>query len=136
MDKSKDGKFKQITGECSFCGQQRMLTVSADADEENIRMAAVLSCGCQQALHYQQKTRRIRSAQAHVDSLFGAGAGDNEQDAQVVGIMKRGIELIDGGWIKSFTIELYDGMKCRMAVMKNDEIKVSRTIKAEVELKA
>lgn len=135
MDKSKDGKFKQITGTCRFCGQQRILKVGAEAGEDDISMAAVLSCGCKQALFYQEKTRRIRSAHEHVDRLFGAEAGADEQDAQIISLMKRGVELIDGGWIRSFTMVLENDMKCKIAIMKDDKIKVSREIKSVVELK-
>lgn len=130
-----DGMTREITGECPYCGQQRILTVQADATEENIRIAAVLACGCTQALHYQEKTRRIRSAKEHVESLFGRDAREFKQDEGVIDFMKRGIELVDCGFLRSFTLVFGEGVKCKIAVMNDDKIKVVREFKSMVELK-
>lgn len=49
--------------------------------------------------------------------------------------MKQGIDLINDGKIRNLTLNLNKGLKCKIAVMTDDKIKVSREIKSVVEFK-
>lgn len=81
------------------------------------------------------KTRREKAAKKRVDELFGDAASGFNQDEDVLNFMKQGIDLINDGKIRNLTLNLNKGLKCKIAVMTDDKIKVSREVKSVVEFK-
>ena len=131
----KTEETEELTGVCRYCCQTRIVKGSVGMTEEEITEAATLSCSCEAAVYYQEKTRREKAAKKRVDELFGEAASGFNQDEAVLNYMKQGIDLINDGKIRNLTLNLNKGLKCKIAVMTDDKIKVSREIKSVVEFK-
>lgn len=126
---------KEMTGVCRYCCQTRIIKGSADMTEEEITEAATRSCDCDAAKYYRERMRRLSMAEESIEVLFGEKAGDFSQPGVVTQFMKIGINAINDGDIKSVTINLNKGLKCKIAVAPDDKIKVSREAKSVVERK-
>lgn len=126
---------KQMTGVCRFCCQTRMIKGSADMTEEEKTESATYSCDCDGAKYYRERMQRRKREEQSIDALFGEGAGDFVQPGVVTQLMKIGIGAMNDGDIKSMTINLNKGLKCKIAVVADDKIKVSREAKSVVERK-
>lgn len=126
---------KAVTGVCRFCCQTRVIDGSTDMTEEEKTEKATMSCNCESAKCYRERMQRMSLAEQSIDELFGEGAGDFVQPGVVTQLMKIGIGAMNDGDIKSITINLNKGLKCKIAVATDDKIKVLREVKSVVEKK-
>lgn len=126
---------KEMTGVCRYCYQTRIIKGSAGMTEEEITEEATLSCDCEAAKEYRTRMRRSEKAKESVDDLFGEEAGGFTQPDKVIEFMKCGIDAINRGSIKGMTVSLNKGLKCKIAAMSDDKIKVLREAKSVVERK-
>ncbi len=126
---------KAVTGVCRFCCQTRVIDGSADMAEEEKTEKATMYCDCDAAKIYRERMQRMSLAEQSIEVLFGEGAGDFVQPGVVTQLMKIGVSAINDGDIKSMTINLNKGLKCKIAVVTDDKIKVSREAKSVVERK-
>ncbi len=126
---------KEMTGVCRYCCQTLIIKGSADMTEEEITEEATRSCNCDAAKTYRERIQRAGAAKHSIDELFGEGAGGFAQPAEVTYLMKNGIDAINNGNIKSVTINLNKGLKCKIAATQDDKIKVSREAKSVLERK-
>ncbi len=126
---------KEMTGVCRFCCQTRIIRGGANMTEEEKTERATCSCDCDGAKYYRERMQRRNRAEQSIDALFGEGAGDFAQPGVVTEMMKIGIGAMNDGDIKSIAINLNKGLKCKIAVVADDKIKVSREAKSVVERK-
>ena len=126
---------KAVTGVCRFCCQTRVIDGGADMTEGEKTEKATMYCNCDAAKVYRERMQRMSLAEQSIEVLFGEGAGGFAQPAEVTYLMKNGIDAINNGNIKSVTINLNKGLKCKIAATQDDKIKVSREAKSVLERK-
>lgn len=135
MAKKATETVKEITGVCRFCCQTRIIQGSADMTEEEITEKATLSCDCEAAETYRVRMQRLEKAKKNIEELFGENAGGFAQRSEIKNLMECGVDVINDGDVRSITINLNKGLKCKIAVMADDRIKVSREAKFTEERK-
>lgn len=128
-------EMKEMTGVCRFCFQSRIVRGAADMTEEQITETATLQCSCEAAAMYRRRMERAEVAKENIDTLFGDESNDFYQSDEIRDFMKHGIDVINNGCMKSLIINMNKGLKCKIALTVNDEIKVSREAKSVVEFK-
>lgn len=126
---------KAVTGVCRFCCQTRVIDGGADMTEGEKTEKATMYCNCDAAKVYRERMQRMSLAEQSIEVLFGEGAGSFAQPGVVTQLMKIGVSAMNNGDIKSMTINLNKGLKCKIAVVADDKIKVSREAKSVVERK-
>lgn len=126
---------KDMTGVCRYCCQTRIIKGSADMTEEEITEMATMSCECEGAKAYSARKQRLEKAKKCVDELFGEGAGGFAQSGEVTQFMKNGIDAINNGDMRSLTVNLNEGLKCKIMTTTDGKIKVLREAKSVVERK-
>lgn len=125
----------EVTGVCRFCCQTRVVIGAAGMTEEQITETATRQCSCEAAKVYKAKILRAETAKKHVDKLFGDKSNDFTQPDEIVDFMKHGIDEINNEYMKSMTVNMNKGLKCKIALTADDKIKVSREAKSVVEFK-
>lgn len=126
---------KEMTGVCRYCHQTRIIKDNADMTEEQITEAATLACDCEAAETYRMRLQRLEKAKKNIEELFGENAGGFAQRSEIKNLMERGVDVINDGDVRGITINLNKGLKCKIAVMADDRIKVSREAKFTEERK-
>lgn len=87
------------TGSCRFCGQNIMIEDGADMTEPQ-----------------------------RVNELFGEEAGDMKQPEVVQTIITQAVDAICDKKMKSATVTIRTGLKCRIMQIVKDKIKVVREL--------
>ena len=126
---------KEMTGVCRYCHQTRIIKGSADMTEEEITEMATRSCDCEAAETYRMRLQRLEKAKKNIEELFGENAGGFAQRSEIKNLMECGVDVINDGDVRSITINLNKGLKCKIAIMTDDRIKVSREAKFTEERK-
>lgn len=126
---------KAVTGVCRFCCQTRVIDGGADMTEGEKTEKATMYCNCDAAKVYRERMQRMSLAEQSIEVLFGEGEGSFAQPGVVTQLMKIGVSAMNDGDIKSMTINLNKGLKCKIAVVADDKIKVLREVKSVVERK-
>lgn len=126
---------KEMTGVCRFCYQTRIIKGRADMTEEEITEEATRSCDCEAAETYRIRMKRLEKAKKNIEELFGENAGGFAQRIEIKNLMECGVDVINDGDVRGITINLNKGLKCKIAVMADDRIKVSREAKFTEERK-
>ena len=103
--------------------------------EEELTERATLSCECEAAVIYRKRMERAQAAKDSIDTLFGDESNSFYQPYEITDFMKSGIDVINNGGVKALTITMNKGLKGKIALTGNDEIKVSREAKSVVEFK-
>lgn len=96
---------------------------------------ATRSCDCEAAEAYRIRVKRLEKAKKNIEELFGKNAGSFAQRSEVKNLMECGVDVINDGDVRGITINLNKGLKCKIAVMADDRIKVSREAKFTEERK-
>lgn len=122
-------KTSDKVGVCRFCGQSQIVSGSGDMTAEQLTESATLSCGCELARKYQATSERTTVAKRRVDELFGDELSDFAQSEDIRDYMKQGIDLINKGGMKKITMSINECLKCSIALMAEEKIKVIREIK-------
>ena len=128
-------EIKETIGVCRFCYQQRIIRGEEDMTDEELTERATLSCNCEAAAMYRRRMERAEVAKENIDTLFGDESNDFYQSDEIRAFMKHGIDVINNGCMKSLIINMNKGLKCKIALTVNDEIKTSREAKSVVEFK-
>lgn len=126
---------KDKLGTCRFCFQSRIVSGSGNMTDEQLIEAATLSCDCEEAVRYQAWAQRTMIAKRRVDELFGDESSDSAQPDIIRNYMKQGIDLINNGSMKKLTVNIGKGLTCRISLVTDEKIKVTREIKSVVEFK-
>lgn len=119
---------KSGTGECRFCGQSVIVEDGAEMTAPQLEEASTMLCGCDAAIKYQQEKNRRAVAKQRIDELFGEDAGEYRQPETVREIMLNSVDAICDKKMKSITITIRTGLRCRIMKMAKDKIKVVREV--------
>lgn len=122
--------LKQVTGECPFCGQARILKVPENFDEAQIQKSAALSCDCAEAWAYRERERekevieeRRSEAKDNVRGLF------QRDMPEVARFLMSAVDLITDGKFEQITLS---AKNTRGTVKRTSgKIKVQRVDKTE-----
>lgn len=71
--------MSELFGQCSFCGQSRIIRVSGEMDQEEANRLVSESCECDGAL----LARSEAEIMDRIDQLFGPACGQKGFDVQV-----------------------------------------------------
>ena len=120
------------TGTCRFCGQSIIVEGGADMTAPQLEEAATMACECEKATAYKETKTRRETAKQRVEELFGDESEEKQPDA-VKKIILDAVDAICDKKMKSATITIREGLKCRIMQMAKDKIKVVRETSANDE---
>ena len=120
------------TGACRFCGQSIIVEGGADMTAPQLEEAATMACECEKAMAYKETKTRRETAKQRVEELFG-DASEEKQPEAVRKIILDVVDSICDKKMKSATITVREGLKCRVMQMAKDKIKVVREMSANDE---
>ena len=117
-----DQKIKQTTGTCKYCGQNAMVKIPADWDQEQINdHVSENVCMCEEGAEPRYIKKTTEAAQDGLDILFGKEENDKAKD-----FLKAAIPLLIDADIDSIGITLGENIKYTMRY-KNRGIISERT---------
>lgn len=116
------------SGACRFCGQQVIIKDGAGMTEPQLEEAATMNCDCDDAKAYQEAANRRKTAKERVQNLFGAGAGNFTQPEETLQCINAAVDLVCAKRVKQVALTITTGLKCRIALMAKDKIKITREI--------
>lgn len=119
---------KSGTGACRFCGQSVIVEDGAEMTAPQLEEASTMLCACDAAIKYQQEKNRRAVAKQRIDELFGEDAGEYRQPETVRGIMLNSVDAVCDRNMKSVTVTIRAGLRCRIMKMAKDKIKVVREV--------
>lgn len=125
----RDYPEKVITGygTCKFCGQQAACKMLEDWTKAEKNEAATESCECPEAKWYTTKKEQKERARRRITMLFGKNNGVVSCDETVLELFNNIAGEICEGRIEAATIKMGDGVKAKISIASQGNIKIGRT---------
>lgn len=116
-------------GTCLFCGQSIIVDGGEEITEQQLREYATMKCSCDAAQKYQENVMRRDLAKERIGELFGEGAEEEfQQPENVRGLLLDAVDAVCNEDIKSVTVTIRKGLKCKIAWTATDKLKVTRDV--------
>lgn len=114
---------------CRFCGQSIIVDGGEEMSPQQLEEYATMKCGCDGAVKYQENGTRRHLAKERIRELFGDGAEEEFQQPQTVrGILADAVDAVCNEEIKSVTLTIRKGLKCKIAWTSAEKIRVTREV--------
>lgn len=126
MERDHPGKVITGYGTCKFCGQQAACKMLEDWTEEEENEAATENCKCPEAKWYTAKKEQKERARKRIIMLFGENNGVVSCNEAVLELLNNIANEICEGRIKAATIDMGDGVKAKLNITSQANIKVGR----------
>lgn len=127
MEKNHPGKVVTGYGTCKFCGQQATCKMLEDWSREEKNEAATETCECPEARWYTTKKEQKERARSRITMLFGENNGVVACNETVLELLNNIASEICEGRIEAATIKMGDGVKAKINITSQGNIKVGRT---------
>ena len=126
MTMSNQGNLRK--GVCQYCGQIRMVTAKAAADQEDVDKKATKNCDCPEATIQRKHDEQYESACRNIEEIFQ----DNQDMAE---ILKRSARMIADVKIDAVSVKCGE-VTGKINATSKGTIKTSRTEKDERSLES
>ena len=117
------------TGACRFCGQSVIVAGGEQMTAPQLEECATMKCGCEAALKYQENAMRRDLAKERIRELFGDAAEEEfQQPPAVCGILLGAVDAVCNEEMRSATMTIRKGLKCKISWTSAEKIRVTREV--------
>ena len=127
MERDHPGKVITGYGTCKFCGQQAACKMLEDWTRAEKDEAATETCNCPEAKWYTTKKEQKERARRRITMLFGENNGVVSCGETVLELLNNIAGEICEGRIEAATSNMGDGVKAKISIESQGNIKIGRT---------